>query len=312
MPQYRKVKTPGSYNLTVATSHLPNLFMNAGPVPKKNPYIVDVGDVSKAMSQSVNDGDVSMANQYSQDNVDVSKDHSHSLNDEDVLQAILPSVDDDEGLQVNSLEVGQVIPSIVDIPLSQLPTDCSESQSNRPKHYQTKSRKIAKSTLNKEKKKQQFEVAKDSYLRGKFKSIQKCANFYKVPYTTLYNILNNNGEFKGSGRSSCVLKLVEEDLVVSHVKWRASVGCGLSWSGLQKLIQEILVSAKLSNPDRVTGYEKQGHMPNINMVRRLAERNSLKLRSTMEISKGRQVKTEAFILYFYYFSIISILGVFSC
>ena len=76
---------------------------------------------------------------------------------------------------------------------------------------------------------------------------------------------------------------------MNHVKWRASVGCGLTWIGLQKLIQEILIGAKLSNPNRTTGYEEQGHMPNINMVRRLADRHNLTLRSTMEISKGRQV-----------------------
>ena len=65
--------------------------------------------------------------------------------------------------------------------------------------------------------------------------------------------------------------------------------CGLTWRGVQKLIQEILIANKVSNPARLTGYENQGQMPNIHMVRRLADRYNLTLRSTMEISKGRQV-----------------------
>ena len=56
-----------------------------------------------------------------------------------------------------------------------------------------------------------------------------------------------------------------------------------------KLKRKSLKHSKLANPTRVTGYEEQSQMPNIFMVRRLAERHSLTLRSTMEISKGRQV-----------------------
>ena len=78
-------------------------------------------------------------------------------------------------------------------------------------------------------------------------------------------------------------------MVTKHVKWRASVGCGLTWGGLQKLVQEILIAATTSNPDRVTGYEDQGQLPNMSWVRRFSERNNLTLRATMEISKGRQV-----------------------
>ena len=130
---------------------------------------------------------------------------------------------------------------------------------------------------------------KKKYLQGKFKSLLKCARFYKVSYTTLYKLVESNGEFRGSGRHSTVLTPEEEELIVNHVKWRGSVGCGITWKGLQKLIQEILIGAKQSNPDRITGYETQGQMPNLYMVRRLAERFNLRLRSTMEISKGRQV-----------------------
>ena len=159
----------------------------------------------------------------------------------------------------------------------------------KPKVYKTKSRKKIDAKKGKLEKKLRFEEAKEKYLQGKFKSLNKCARFYKLPYATLYRMVESNDEFKGSGRFSGVLKPEEEELIINHVKWRASVGCGLTWTGLQKLIQEILIGAKQSNPDRITGYEEQGQMPNISWVRRLAERHNLTLRSTMEISKGRQV-----------------------
>ena len=108
-------------------------------------------------------------------------------------------------------------------------------------------------------------------------------------HTPLCRLVDSYDDFHGSGKSSSVLKPDEEELIINHVKWRASVGCGLTWRGLQKLIQEILIAAKVSNPARLTGYENQGQMPNIHMVRRLADRYNLTLRSTMEISKGRQV-----------------------
>ena len=153
----------------------------------------------------------------------------------------------------------------------------------------TKSRLKIEAEKAKQMKKQQYDKAKKSYIQGKFKSLNKCARFHKVNYSTLYRMFFNNEDFKGAGKKSSVLRQDEEAMIVNHVKWRASVGCGLTWLGLQKLIQEIFIGSKLANPTRVTGYEEQSQMPNIFMVRRLAERHSLTLRSTMEISKGRQV-----------------------
>ena len=164
---------------------------------------------------------------------------------------------------------------------------------SRPKSYMTKSRIKQKSLMKKDMRQQQFNKAKKDYLRGTFKSLHTCAKFYKVPYSTLYGMVQNDGVYSGSGRKSNVLSSDEELLVTKHVKWRASVGCGLTWSGLQKLVQEILIAATTSNTDRVTGYEAQGHMPNTSWVRRFADRNNLTLRATMEISKGRQICSAA-------------------
>ena len=99
--------------------------------------------------------------------------------------------------------------------------------------------------------------------------------------------------FKGSGQYSIVLTLTEEADLLQHVKWRASIGCGVDWIQLQLLIQEVLLAVTTSNPERVTGYEKSGQLPNMSYVRRLSEKYNLSLRRTAEISKGRQILTEA-------------------
>ena len=116
--------------------------------------------------------------------------------------------------------------------------------------------------------------------------MEKCAAFHKVAYSTLYTLHTTGAEYKGSGGSNKVLSLEEENLIVSHLKWRASVGCGMSWDQLASLIQEVLLAVTASNPDRVTGHEKTGQLPNKSFVRRLAERHNLSLRRTAEISKG--------------------------
>ena len=83
---------------------------------------------------------------------------------------------------------------------------------------------------------------------------------------------------------------------MKHVKWRVSVGCGVDWRQLQFLIQEVLLGIKEANPDRSTGYENTGQLPNIYFVRRLAERHNLSLRRTSEISKGIKKHKSNFIM----------------
>ena len=107
-------------------------------------------------------------------------------------------------------------------------------------------------------------------------------------YSTLNRVHPTGTDYKGSGQYSKVLSLNEEAKIIQHVKWRASIGCGVDWAQLQLLIQEVLVAITTSNPDRLTGYENCGQLPNMFFVR-----NNLSLRRTAEISKGRQVLTEA-------------------
>ena len=65
----------------------------------------------------------------------------------------------------------------------------------------------------------------------------------------MYTLFTTGEEYKGSGGANKVLTLDEEATVVSHVKWRASVGCGITWGQLTSLIQEVLLAVTNSNPD---------------------------------------------------------------
>ena len=281
----RKVKTPGSYSITVSPQLSPIQDIgSASPLPDTHlgsfPDSMDGGSITP-----------------------LPETHPDSFPDTMDGGSVSPLPDTHPDSFLYSMDGGSVSPH-PDIypdsfPLSMDGGSVSSHGSSgsqhtnpgkvRPKTYMTKSRLKSKCVLDKKKRKDQFHKAKQSFLNGKFKSLNRCAKFYKVPYSTLHNIVHKDVEFCGSGKVSSVLTPEEEQLVIKHIKWRASVGCGLTWTGLQKLIQEILTAAKVSNSERVTGYENQGHMPNMNMVRRLADRHNLTLRASMEISKGRQV-----------------------
>jgi hypothetical protein len=158
--------------------------------------------------------------------------------------------------------------------------------SKRPRMYLTKNKKLLKKQKEKQEKKISFEKAVRDMHRGKFKSLRKCSSHHKVPLSTLYRLLTTGDEFKGSGRSLDCLSVEEEAEIIQHIKWRAMIGCGVDFGQLQSLIQESLLALKSANPDRKTGYEETGQLPNKDYVRRMVARNNLSLRRTAEISKG--------------------------
>ena len=157
---------------------------------------------------------------------------------------------------------------------------------NRPATYMTKTKKIVKKKEEILNKKKTFDKAVQALNAGKFKSLRKCAVFYKVPKSTLHDLYVGSSDYQGGGRRIKALTSEEEARIVEHVKWRASIGCGVNWRQLQCLVQEVFLGMMIANPDRETGYEETGQLPNIMFVRRLAQRNNLSLRSTSEISKG--------------------------
>ena len=56
---------------------------------------------------------------------------------------------------------------------------------------------------------------------------------------------------------------------MEHIKWKAKIGYGVTWTMLELLIQEVLLAVTATNPH--------------------AKRNNVVLRATSEISKGQQV-----------------------
>ena len=138
-----------------------------------------------------------------------------------------------------------------------------------------------------------FKLAAADLLAGKFKNVRQAALAYNISYTSLwYGMVKNGGEFQGSGKFTDRLSPEEEKKVTDHVKWRASIGYGVDWQMLRLLLQEVLVAVTRSNPERITGLEEKGQLPDISYVRRFAERHQLVPRATMGISKGRQVVTQ--------------------
>ena len=162
----------------------------------------------------------------------------------------------------------------------------------RPQQYKTKRSIIQMKRDKLDQKKRQAQKAVNAFHRGEFKSLRGCAKFYKIPKSTLYDLVTTGSEFQGPGRKLRCLTPDEESKIVSHVKWRASVGCGLEWRQLQSIIQEVLLGVKSANPDRITGYEDTAQLPNVDFCRRLALRHNLSLRRTSEITKGRQILTK--------------------
>ena len=155
----------------------------------------------------------------------------------------------------------------------------------------TKTKRIHQKIKLKSDKSAQYNKAVKDFERGKFKSLRLCADFHKLPRSTLHRLVCNGDKFQGSGPTLKCLTLEEEKVILSHVKWRSKIGCGVDFLQLQSLVQESLIAMKMANPDRITGYESTGQWPDRSFVRRMVERNNLSLRRTGEISKGRQILT---------------------
>ena len=92
----------------------------------------------------------------------------------------------------------------------------------------------------KEKKKTLYEQAVKAFREEKYDSYRSCAKAFGVSDVTLRRIILRNKDFVGQGRENNVLKKDEEEKLISHLKWCARVGFGLSLYDVQYLIQELL------------------------------------------------------------------------
>ena len=153
--------------------------------------------------------------------------------------------------------------------------------------------KIPRKEVEKQKKKEKRERYKEAakgWRTGQYPTLSSCAKSFGVELKPLYQgIIKTGGVFPGRGKYSKVLKREEEERLINHVQYVASIGYGLSWLGLRLLIQEVLLSIKEASPSRITGLENVAQLPSISWVRRLAEHHDLSLRKTSVISKGQAV-----------------------
>ena len=177
-------------------------------------------------------------------------------------------------------------PMTIEVEEVQMPVESKDDKETQP----SKKKKIIGPNTDKQQKHHKYQQAASDYHAGKFKTIRQAAKEYDVAYTTLYEgIVKRGAEFSGSGRYTSRLTPVEESKIVDHVKWRASVGYGMDWNTLGLLFKEVFAALKKSNPERETGLENNREGALMFYIRRFAERHQLVLRSSMAISKGRQV-----------------------
>ena len=156
----------------------------------------------------------------------------------------------------------------------------------------TKSRKLGAKKVKKKEKCEKFNLAFKAMQDKKFLTIRGCAKFYNISSSTLHRLIKSGfSDYKGSGKFSSVLSHEEESRIIAHVTWRQEIGCGLSFEQLGLLLQEVFLGLKEANSSRMTGFETSNQLPHTNWVRRFAERHSICLRRTVEISKGRQILT---------------------
>ena len=99
-------------------------------------------------------------------------------------------------------------------------------------------------------------------------------------------VVKRGGEFRGSGHTSLVLEQHEEEMIVTHVKHMAKIGYGASWNTLRLLLQEILLSLKSENTNRITGLEDKGQLCSISWVRRFGAKIILYSGSIMSSPKA--------------------------
>ena len=68
-------------------------------------------------------------------------------------------------------------------------------------------------------KKRQAQKAVNAFHRGEFKSLRGCAKFYKIPKSTLYDLVTTGSEFQGPGRKlRCLAPDEESNIVVCQVE----------------------------------------------------------------------------------------------
>ena len=103
-----------------------------------------------------------------------------------------------------------------------------------------KKEEVEKKKAEKEQKRSLYDQAVNAFKEHKYESYSACAKAYGVSDVTLRRIILRKKGFSGQGRKSDILTKDEEKKLVSHLKYCAKVGFGLSIYDVQLLIQELL------------------------------------------------------------------------
>ena len=124
-------------------------------------------------------------------------------------------------------------------------------------------------------------------------SIAAAAERFGIPRTTLSNRLNGTYKNIGRGRRSSVFTDNEEKEIADAVDVRQGLGAGLDYPQLASFLQECLKELLEANPGRSSKFEDTDQLPNYDFCWRFVRRNNLVLRTTSELSKTRELLTEA-------------------
>ena len=143
----------------------------------------------------------------------------------------------------------------------------------------------------KDEKRELYLQAAGAFRQGLFPSMTACAKHYNVNHKTLAECLKSKREYVGGGRKSTAFTAEEETKLVNFVSDRLSVGCGIDFSQLCNLMQELANALQASNPDRKFPSSWVSNFPHESFVRRFISRNNLVMRRTMALSTARAMLT---------------------
>ena len=107
-----------------------------------------------------------------------------------------------------------------------------------------------KKTKEKDDKRELYKQAAEAFRQGLFPSVTASAAHYQVNHKTLRELVNSEGEYVGGGRKLSAFTREEESRLVKFVSDRLSLGCGIDFSQLSNIMQELANALQASNPDR--------------------------------------------------------------
>ena len=102
----------------------------------------------------------------------------------------------------------------------------------------------------KDERREQYNQAAEAFRQGLFPSVTACAGHFGVNHKTLMDCIKSEREFVGCGRKSSTFTTEEESRLVKFVSDRLSLGCGIDFSQLCTVIQELANTLQTSNPER--------------------------------------------------------------